>query len=122
MARSPGSALWAQVVGRGWSCRIPRWHSLDHGLQRADIVSPREGKERLGGAGPVRGIRLEDALDQPWAVLGPDVAIDFARDPGIRPEAATHVDMEAVDRVVAVGCHRHPTGDKAQVADIVLRA
>ena len=80
-----------------------------------------EGEEGFVGRGAVRQIGLEHALDGPRRVLRLDVAVDLARQRGVRPEAAADQDVIALDGVAVLG-GRHLAGDQADVADVMLRA
>src|SRR5215813_8734486 len=83
-------------------------------------MAAREREERLV-VGAMREIGLEQALDGRRRVLRLHVAIDLPRQRRIGPEAATDMDVIALDGVAVVGaCNL--AGEEADVANVVLRA
>src|SRR6516225_1144698 len=95
--------------------------SLEHGFQRVEFVAVCKRCERLPLRGPMREIGLEHALDGGRRVFSLDVAVDLPSESLVGTEAATDMDVVALDGV-AVLRDRHPGAEKPDVADVVLSA
>src|SRR5262249_8211488 len=74
------------------------------------------------GAAAMGNVGLQDAGDEPRAVLGLHVAVELAANAGIGAEAAADEHVEALDRVLAGRIDRHATCQETDVADVVLGA
>src|SRR5579863_7326021 len=94
---------------------------FEHGLQRVDLVTAREGEEALIRRGAMGEIGFQYALDRARRLVGFDVVKNLAAALGIRPKAAADVNVVALD-LIAVLVDLHLDAEQADVADVMLRA
>src|SRR5208282_2483522 len=94
---------------------------LGHGFERVEFVPPRKSEKRLLARVPVREISLQDALNGARRVFRDDVAIKFAAERGVRPEAAADEDVIALYRI-GILVRLHLAGEQADLGDEMLGA
>src|SRR4029079_5543844 len=88
-------------------------------FQIFNFVAGREREKRLVAGCTVSEITLEHALDKAWRVLRFHIAVDLAAQGSMRPEAATDVNVIALDLLLTLF---DLAGKQTYVADRVLRA
>src|SRR5437762_1764967 len=89
----------ARAAAPGSCDQLPLHHVLD----RRIVAAAGEGEKGLLRRGALAEIGLEQALDDLGHLRRLDVAIDLARERGVRPEAAADQDVVALDRLAILG-------------------
>src|SRR5271157_3168783 len=76
---------------------------LEQSFQRVDVMSAREIGEAFLRPGPIGEIGFEHPFDCRRRIVGFDVAVYFAAALRLRTEAAAHMDVIGLSRILVVG-------------------